>query len=185
MLIPVALVIDVILVYPLLFLMTTISIFFRPARVAILPGIVRTRRAGHRQLRDVGGRDDRRRHRLPSRRTIRCRDRHRAAGGVLLDAVTYLASAALLSSIILRKPAELNDEATDDDEEQEAVETGAGEGFIAELKAGYRFLRTEATLFANTIQATVAQTSVGVLTSLMVGVCVRRVRRQRVQPERG
>ena len=40
-------------------------------------------------------------------------------------------------------------------------------GFFAEMRAGYRFLRSEPTLFANTIQASVAQLNVGVLTALM------------------
>ena len=39
--IPIAIVTNIVLVYPLVFLLTTISIFFRPARVAILPQIVR------------------------------------------------------------------------------------------------------------------------------------------------
>ena len=40
LLIPIAVAINVLLVYPLVFIVTTISIFFRPARVAILPRIV-------------------------------------------------------------------------------------------------------------------------------------------------
>ena len=40
LLIPIAAVTNIVLVYPLVFLVTTISIFFRPARVAILPRIV-------------------------------------------------------------------------------------------------------------------------------------------------
>ncbi|MEO6207911.1 MAG: MFS transporter, partial [Candidatus Limnocylindrales bacterium] len=40
LLIPMAVVTNVFLVYPLVFLLTTISIFFRPARIAILPRIV-------------------------------------------------------------------------------------------------------------------------------------------------
>ena len=40
LLIPLAAVTNILLVYPLIFLVTTISIFFRPARVAILPRIV-------------------------------------------------------------------------------------------------------------------------------------------------
>ena len=83
MLIPVALVIDVILVYPLLFLMTTISIFFRPARAAILPNPRAQGRAGHRQLRHVGRRDRGGHHRLPPRRAVRVRPRDCPAGGVL------------------------------------------------------------------------------------------------------
>ena len=41
LLVPVAVVTNILLVYPLVFLITTVSIFFRPARVAILPQIVR------------------------------------------------------------------------------------------------------------------------------------------------
>ena len=41
LLIPIAAVTNLLLVYPLVFLVTSISIFFRPARVAILPRIVR------------------------------------------------------------------------------------------------------------------------------------------------
>ena len=52
---------------------TSISIFFRPARVAILPQIVDERRPAHRQLGAVGRRDDRRRHRLPAGRALRGR----------------------------------------------------------------------------------------------------------------
>src|SRR4029078_8904668 len=41
LLIPLAIVTNIVLVYPLVFALTSISIFFRPARVAILPQIVR------------------------------------------------------------------------------------------------------------------------------------------------
>ena len=40
LLLPVAAVTNIVLVYPLIFLVTSISVFFRPARVAILPRIV-------------------------------------------------------------------------------------------------------------------------------------------------
>ena len=43
LLVPIAISVNVLLVYPMVFVLTTISIFFRPARVAILPSIVRTR----------------------------------------------------------------------------------------------------------------------------------------------
>ncbi len=43
LLVPVAVLINVWLAYPLVFLVTTVSIFFRPARVAILPRIVQER----------------------------------------------------------------------------------------------------------------------------------------------
>ena len=63
---PIAAVTNIILVYPLIFLVTTISVFFRPARVAILPRIVARGGPAQRELGDVGRRDDRRRHRLPA-----------------------------------------------------------------------------------------------------------------------
>ena len=40
LLVPVAAEVDIVLVYPLIFTITTVSVFFRPARVAILPRIV-------------------------------------------------------------------------------------------------------------------------------------------------
>ena len=40
LILPVAAVTNIVLVYPLIFLVTSISVFFRPARVAILPQIV-------------------------------------------------------------------------------------------------------------------------------------------------
>jgi DHA3 family macrolide efflux protein-like MFS transporter len=173
LLIPIAVSINVLLVYPMVFVMTTISIFFRPARVAILPGIVRkdelvTANSAlwvGETLADVIG--------YPLAGLFVA-----AIGSALpvafwLDAATYIASAALLGTMIVRTPEEI---AAEDDELAEEgavpppdeVHTGAGEGFVAELKAGYRFLRTEPVLFANTIQATVAQLTVGALTALTV-----------------
>ena len=154
LLIPVAIVINVILVYPFVFLLTTISIFFRPARVAILPRtscaedeLVTANSAlwvGETAADIIG-------YPLAGLFVV-------ALGAALpvafwLDAVTYLASAALLSTIDHPHACRSERRATDDEGEEPEVETGAGEGFVAELKAGYRFLRTEATLFANTIQA--------------------------------
>ena len=83
LLIPVAAVVNVFLVYPLIFVVTSISIFFRPARVAILPQLGRARRARHGQLRDVGRRDDRRRHRVPTGRAVRGLAHGGAATGLL------------------------------------------------------------------------------------------------------
>ncbi len=71
LLIPIAVVTNILLVYPLVFVLTSISIFFRPARVAILPQIVRRRRAADRELGAVGRRDDGRCHRLPAGGALR------------------------------------------------------------------------------------------------------------------
>jgi MFS family permease len=95
-----------------------------------------------------------------------------------LDAATYVASAALLSTLVMRDPEPEDDEldaataataaTSPDGEPAEAPPVrGAFGTFLDELKAGYRFLRTEPTLFANTIQASVGQLTVGAITALM------------------
>ena len=157
LLIPVAIVTSFLFVYPFVFLLTTISIFFRPARVAILPRIVDEDElvtansalwVGETAADLIG---------YPLAGLFVT-----ALGAALpvafwLDAVTYIGSAVLIGTIVLRPRVTAQDT---------GVETGAGEGFFAEMRAGYRFLRGEPTLFANTIQASVAQLTVGVLTAL-------------------
>jgi MFS family permease len=158
LLIPVAAVTNILLVYPLSFCVTAISVFFRPARVAILPRIVEdeeliTANASlwlGETIADVIG---------------------YALAGLLvaglgsalplafwLDSATYLASAVLLGTLIVR-PAE----ATEED-----VEDGAEGGFFTEMRAGWEFLRGETVLLANTLQATVAQFTLGILIALTV-----------------
>jgi MFS family permease len=71
-----------------------------------------------------------------------------------IDAATYGASAALIFSIVVppvpRRPGEGDQRPT----------------VMADLRDGYHFLRHEATLLANTLQATVAQFTIGVLVAL-------------------
>ncbi len=185
--IPIAIVTNIALVYPLVFLLTTISIFFRPARVAILPQIVRpdellTANSAlwiGETLADVIG------YPLAGLFIL-------ALGPALpiafwLDAATYAASAILLATIVVQ--ARDNGET----EAEVAVDVPAGDrrapagepmaadspaappvgsaiddtpGFLGELKAGWRFLRGEPVLLANTIQAAIAQLTVGVLLAL-------------------
>ena len=71
LLVPIAAVTNLVLIYPLVFLMTSISIFFRPARTAILPRIVAEDELLTANSRDVDRRDARRRHRLSARRAVR------------------------------------------------------------------------------------------------------------------
>lgn len=158
LLIPVAAVTNILLVYPLSFMVTAISVFFRPARVAILPRIVEddeliTANAAlwlGETIADVIG---------------------YALAGLLvaalasalplafwLDSATYLASAVLLATLVVR-PAETA---------EPDVEEGAGAGFFGEMRAGWEFLRHESVLLANTLQATVAQFTLGILIALTV-----------------
>ena len=102
LLVPIAAVTNILLVYPLVFLITTISIFFRPARVAILPRIVQedellTANSAMwvgETMADVIG------YPLAGLLVV-------ALGNALplafwLDAATYVASAGLLSTIVVR-----------------------------------------------------------------------------------
>lgn len=155
LLVPIAAVINIALVYPLVFLVTTISIFFRPARVAVLPRIV-----GEDEL-------------LPANSALWVSDTLADVVGYPLaglfvaflgpalplafwiDAATYIASAALIWTIIvppIRKVAAAA-------EEKRA-------GFFAEMGQGWGFLRADRILLANTLQATVAQFTLGILLAL-------------------
>lgn len=170
LLIPVAIVANILLVYPLVFLITSISIFFRPARVAILPRLVEedellTANSSlwiGETIADIVG------YPLAGLFVF-------ALGNALpvafwLDAATYLASAALLSTIVVasvrtRESASVADAPSG--QPASPIDDGAGTGLLGEMKAGYRFLRSETVLFANTLQAAAAQLTVGVLTALM------------------
>ncbi len=152
LLIPVAVVTNVLLVFPLIFLVTASSIFFRPAREAVMPRIVSpadllTANSANwlaETLADIVG--------------------YTLAGlfiaflGVWiplafwLDAATYLISAVLILTITVPPVVRTLSE--------------AGEGVLAELRAGWRFLRTERALLTNTAQAVVAQFGAGILISV-------------------
>ena len=139
------------IVYPLVFAITSISIFFRPARVAALPRIVRddellTANSAMwigETIADIVG--------YPA--AIFVGFLGSAPLAFWLDAATYAASAALIANTIVVLPLRR----TGRDEERPTV--------LADLKAGYRF-RNETVLLANTLQATVGQFTLGVLTAL-------------------
>ena len=154
LIVPIAAVTSIALVYPLLFLLTSISIFFRPARVAVLPRIVREDELLPANsamwigetLADVVG--------YPLAGVFVAFLGAALPLAFWLDAATYAASAALILTVVVpplpRDPSAAAERPT----------------VRADLQAGYRFLRGQPTLFANTIQAAVAQFTVGVLTAL-------------------
>lgn len=148
--VPLAAVTNILLIYPLVFLVTAISVFFRPARTAIIPRIVRRDELMAANSATWVG------------ETIADIVGYPLAGifvallGAALplafwvDAGTYLVSAALLAMIRVApierpQPAE------------------AAPGFLAELKAGWHFLRRETVLLANTLQGVVGQLTSGML----------------------
>ncbi|MES2211146.1 MAG: MFS transporter [Chloroflexota bacterium] len=156
LLLPIAASVNLLLIYPMVFLVTTISVFFRPAKGAVLPRLVAAEdlNAANSAMwiaetfADIGG---------------------YAVAGLFVallgpqlplafwaDAVTYIASAILIASISVAPVRRVAGAAAD-----------AGAGFLSELRAGWTFLRGEPTVFANTIQATVAQFMLGVLIALL------------------
>lgn len=155
LLLPVAALINIVLVYPLVFLMTTVSIFFRPARVSVLPRIVE--------------KDDL----LVANSAMWVGESFADIGGYALaglfvaflgtslplafwvDSVSYIASAVLLATIVVRpRPAPDGD----------APET---RNIVRELREGWTFLRHEAVLLGNTLQGVAGQAMIGVLLALM------------------
>jgi putative nucleotidyltransferase with HDIG domain len=142
LLIPVAAVVNLALVYPLVFAVTSVSIFFRPARTAVLPRLVRdedllTANSAiwlGETIADVIG------YPLAAGFVV-------ALGASLplafwFDAMTYVASAMLIGSIavaLLR-----------------ASPSRPGSGVVDDLLAGWRFLRGETVLLANTSRASPA-----------------------------
>jgi MFS family permease len=152
---PIAATLNIFLVYPLAFLLTTISIFFRPARVAILPRLVRedellTANSAlwvGETMADVIG--------YPLAGLFVALVADAVSIAFWFDGATYLASALLLSTLI---PRPMPKEAT-----PEVAGEAPPSGFRGELVAGWRFLRNEPVLLANTLQAAVGQVTVGVL----------------------
>ncbi len=159
LLVPLAVIVNVLFAYPLILLMTSISIFFRPARVAILPQIVgdddlvtaNSAMWVGETVADVLG------YAVAGLLVL-------AIGAALplafwLDSATYLASAVLLASLVVKRRV--------DHVEDDALGPHAEpSGYFAQMRAGFVFLRGDPALFANTIQAAVAQGTVGALGAL-------------------
>jgi MFS family permease len=152
LLIPLAAVTNIVLVYPLVFVMTSISIFFRPAREAVMPRIVPedellTANSANwlaETLADIIG--------YPLAGLFVAFLGSSLPLAFWLDAATYVASALLILTIEVPPVPRFAEK--------------AAEGLLGEMRAGWRFLRGETVLFANTAQAVVAQFTTGVLVSV-------------------
>ena len=169
LLVPVAVLTNIWLAYPLVFLITTVSIFFRPARVAILPRLVpRKDLLSANAAMWVG-------------ETLADVVNYPIAGLFVVflagslpiafwfDAATYLVSAALLAAIStpplvrrLRGGGDEAGEAVDDAEDEAGIDSPPT--IVADLKAGWAFLRHETVLLANTLQGTAGQFAIGIVT---------------------
>ena len=153
LLIPVVAVIWLPLVYPMVILVTTISVFFRPARVTVLPRMVREE--------DI----------LPANSAIWVGETFADLIGIPLaavfvvalgaglplafwfDAATYVASALLIATITVRplvKPAVAE----------------ARRRIVDDLKVGWQYLRQEPVLLGNTVQSALGQIGGGMFTAV-------------------
>ena len=156
LLIPVAATIDVLLIYPLVFAITSVTIFFRPARTAVIPRIVEpdelvTANSAMwvgETLADVVG--------YPVAGLFIAFLGSALALAFWLDAATYIASAVLIATMAI--PPVVRTAGS-------AIRAGI-RGVLAELGEGWRFLRGDAVLLANTLQGAVAQVSVGATIAL-------------------
>jgi MFS transporter, DHA3 family, macrolide efflux protein len=146
------------LIYPVVFLTTTVSLFFRPAKAAIIPRIVRredlTPANGAiwtgEAMADIVG--------YPLAGVFVAFLGTNLALAFWLDAVTYVISAVLLVGLVIPPVAH----------QAKVRVAGAVAAFFAELREGWRFLRSETALFQNTLVSIMAQLSVGATLALMV-----------------
>jgi MFS family permease len=159
--IPFAAATNIYLVYPLVFAITAVSLFFRPAKVALLPRIVKeddvlaassaTWTAD--TLADIMG--------FPlAALFIGFLGADAASLGLafVADSATYVLSAVLLVGISVTPMVR----------EVAPRTAGALRAFLNEVADGWRFLRDRPPLIQNTLISTVAQMSVGVTLALTV-----------------
>ena len=154
--VPVAADANVLLVYPLVFVLTSISIFFRPARTAVIPRIVHEDELVAANsaiwlgdsIADVIG--------YPLATLFVTLGGSSLAVAFWLDAASYLASALLIVTMTI--PAVVR---------AAAAAVPGIRGLVVDLAAGWRFLRNEAVLFANTLQAVAGQFAIGITIGLM------------------
>ncbi len=158
LLIPAGVSVNVVLAYPLVFLLTTVSIFFRPARTAVIPRVVHddelvTANSAtwlSETLADVVG--------YPVAGLFVAFLGTALPLAFWLDSVSYVASALLVVAVVI--PPVVRSAASADPIPGLA-------GIRADLWAGWRFLRGEPVLLANTLQAVAAQLTVGATIALM------------------
>ena len=152
LLIPAGVSVSVVLAYPLVFLLTTVSIFFRPARTAVIPRVVREDELVtansvtwlSETLADVLG--------YPFAGLFVAFLGSALPLAFWLDSVSYVASALLVVVVVI--PPVVRSVGSVDPVPGLA-------GIRDDLAAGWRFLRGEPVLLANTLQAVAGQLTIG------------------------
>jgi MFS family permease len=156
LLIPIAAVTNLLLVFPLVFLLTAVSIFFRPARVAVLTRVVdddellaaNSAMWVGETMADVVG--------YPLAGLFVAFLGLSLPLAFWIDAATYLVSAILIGAVVVRPLAS-----------RAAAAAGRAQGILAQAREGWRFLRREAVLLANTVQAVAGQLMIGAVLALL------------------
>ncbi len=193
MAIPIAAVTNLLLVFPLVFLVTAISIFFRPARVSVLTRIVdeddllaaNSALWVGETIADIGG--------YPLAGLFVAFLGRSLPLAFWIDGATYAASALLIFSIVVRplvRTLSTMRSASRGSVDAAGRDGGAVEAgrvvspehgvpvpvdaqprrrwaVLDEAEAGWQFLRGETVLLANTIQAVVGQVMIGIVLTLL------------------
>jgi MFS family permease len=145
-------------VYPLVFLVTTVSLFFRPAKVAVVPRMVAPSDVMAANsaiwtadtLADIAG--------YPLAGLFVYFLGQTIGLAFFVDAATYFVSGILLATLVIPPVVRTVVPAMG----------GALRRFFAELYDGWRFLRQRPPLIQNTLVSTLAQASIGVTLALTV-----------------
>ena len=183
LLLPLAAVTNLAFAYPLLFLVTTISLFFRPARTALVPRIVRSDDllAANSAtwladtFADIGG--------YPLAAVFVAFLGDALPLAFWLDSVSYVASAVLIGSMAVPALRRTRARRLAGIAGAEGAAPGPGAeaeprpDFRRELLEGWRFLRQETVLLANTLQGVVGQFALGAtiaITALYAAVSLDR-----------
>src|SRR3954447_6829837 len=159
--IPFAAAANVVLVYPLVFAVTAVSLFFRPAKVAFLPRIVKDEDVMVASsatwtadtLADVLG--------FPIAGLFVAflgTEARQLSLAFFVDSATYVLSAVLLATIVVAPMTRVF----------VATTAGAVRTFMNQLVDGWRFMRTRAPLIQNTFISVIAQMTAGVTLALTV-----------------
>ncbi len=150
-LIPLAVQVQIWLVYPLVFLITTVSLFFRPARVAVVPRIVapddllaaNSALWTAESLADIAG--------YPLAGIFVAVLGAEVALAFWVDAATYVVSAVLISTLVVPPVVRVI-----------VPRLGSAvDAFMEELRSGWAVMRQHPQLLQNTLISTVAQLSIG------------------------
>jgi predicted MFS family arabinose efflux permease len=156
LLVPIAINVNIGLVYALAFLVTTVSIVFRPAKVAIVPLVVdekdmvaaNSATSVTETLADLIG--------YPAAGVLVAALGSMLGSAFVIDSATYVVSALLLWTMAVARS-------------EHVGEPFSVPAISREMAEGWRFLRHQAELFSNTVVSTFAQVAVGaeVVTSIL------------------